>query len=348
MLRWVWVDWNDSFLTHFFKLRTNPPSTACFLQICLNQGPEDSQMCRKMLATYIGTGALLCQDRWTLHNKYVDWLDLARLTILLGPRPLLDETGVCQRFNLKFSRWTKVFPKQLSRSTPRRPELYHTRESASHLVLSLSHMGLSGTWLLQNPINGSCLTIANILAMLVKLYTYIYIHLFHAIPPWYPPLKCVVLPIRHIHFVLLCMCPGTAAFVLESMPDFQERPARCLAAQPQGFHGGCEKCRNGGFTHYITMICPLYDHFSCELLLFVKFFGTLWSGNVAVVIWAARGQELFSSGQTLTVEACEPVPVSGIFGAIPMNAYKLSNRNQIWNIDVEWWCYIMYVYIYIS
>ena len=130
------------------------------------------------------------------------------------------------------------------------------------------------------------------------------------------------------------------------MPDFQERPARCLAAQPQGFHGGCEKCRNGGFTHYITMICPLYDHFSCELLLFVKFFGTLWSGNVAVVMWAARGQELFSSGQTLTVEACEPVPVSGIFGAIPMNAYKLSNRNQIWNIDVEWWCYIMYVYIY--
>jgi len=171
-LRWVWVDWNDSFLTHFLKLRTNPPSTACFLQICLNQGPEDSQMCRKMLATYIGTGALLCQGRWTLHNNYVDWLDLARLTILLGPRPLLDQTGVCQRFNLKFSRWTKVFPKKLSRSTPRRPELYHTRESASHLVLSLSHMGLSGTWLLQNPINGSCLTIANILAMVV-IYIFI-------------------------------------------------------------------------------------------------------------------------------------------------------------------------------
>ena len=67
------------------------------------------------------------------------------------------------------------------------------------------------------------------------MYVYIYIHMyiFHAISPRISPMKCVVLAIRLTHFLY----PGTAAFVLESMPDFQERPARCLAAQPgAGFH----------------------------------------------------------------------------------------------------------------
>ena len=136
-------------------------------------------MCRKMLATSIGTGAFwLPRQVDSSQELLVDWLDLARLTILLGPRPqfwmkLVFVSGSTSNFR----DGPKFFPKKLSRSTPRRPELYHTRESASHLVLSLSHMGLSGTWLLQNPINGSCLTIANILAMLVILYIYtIYIY----------------------------------------------------------------------------------------------------------------------------------------------------------------------------